>query len=285
MKADIFYDYLIADVVENAAQLSDEYYDQLWQYYRKLAHNESLRPFYRYNWQRRTNVMVHQLQKLPARPEPWRVLDAGCGVGTEALFWAVQRQDITVLGVDAHLPRVETAVSRIPEWEKRLQRPLSLQFQNQNIFNLLAAQTFDLIWTMEAISHIDPAEDFLAAAFASLSSGGRLVISDSHLLNPAMAWRIFKMRQKAPLRKQKTLADGQQISYADERLFAVPQLHKLLRQVGFTAVSSQISIFFPPRLAQNRPLFPAAVQIDGLLGQLPLLRQMGGIYTIVAVKR
>ncbi|MEJ2751043.1 MAG: class I SAM-dependent methyltransferase, partial [Anaerolineae bacterium] len=163
--------------------------DNLRQYYRKLDSNEGLRPFYRYNWHRRTEPMAHQLQALPIRSQPWRILDAGCGVGTESLFWATVREDVTILGVDAHQPRIETAVARLPEWEQRLQRPLSLQFQCQNIFDVLGQQTFDLIWSMEAISHIDPAETFLSAAWSSLAPGGCLVISDSHLLDPAMARR------------------------------------------------------------------------------------------------
>ena len=284
MNADIFYDNLIADVINNEANMPDSLYDDLRQYYRKMYNNESLRPFYRYNWQRRTASMVNQLQVLPARDLPWRVLDAGCGVGTESLYWATVREDLTVLGVDAHEPRIETAAARLPQWKKRLQRPLSLHFQCQNIFKVLAEQPFDLIWSMEAISHIDPAESFLSAAWNSLTPGGRLVISDSHLLNPAMAWRIYKMRRRGPLRVQKTLTDGRQISYANERLFAVSQLTKILRQVGYTAVFSQLSIYFPPQLAQYPSIFWISKQLDRVGNKLPLLRQLGGIYTIVAVK-
>lgn len=280
-----FYDALIADVVENASNLDKLNLAELRRYYRGLVEKRPYHPFFRYNWQRRTEPVSKRINGRPARKTPWRILDAGCGVGTESLYFANLRDDVAVTGADLNAARLAVAEARQQAWERRWQRPLPLQFRQKNIFELLSQQTFDLIWTMEAISHIDPAETFLEAAFASLEPGGQLVISDSHLLNTAMAWRILKMRRDVPLRGQKALADGQQVSYAHERLFAVPQLSRLLHQVGFTAVSTQISIFFPPRLARRPELFSLAVRLDKLANKLPLLRQVGGIYTMVAAKR
>jgi 2-polyprenyl-3-methyl-5-hydroxy-6-metoxy-1,4-benzoquinol methylase len=281
MNPDLFYEYLIADVADNASQLPDAAYTNLRNYYRKLLQNKALRPFHLYNWRQRTAPMIRHLHTLPVRSQPWRILDAGCGVGTESLLWSAMREDVTVLGVDVHSPRLETAVTRLPEWEKRLKRPLSIQFQVGSIFDILAAESVDLIWTMEAISHIDPAEQFLQAAWQALNPGGILVISDSHLASPAMAWRIYQMRRRGIAeRTMKTMPGGETISYANERLFTVPLLTRLLYQAGFKTVQTQISIYFPPRLLAST-IFQAA---DRTLNLLPLVRYLGGIYTISAHK-
>lgn len=279
-----FYDVLIAEVTANKAGLTDEEYKTLNRYYRGLASNERLRPFYRYNWQRRIRPMTQRLSGLPRTAIPWRVLDAGCGVGTESILWAVLRDDVDVVGVDISPERLQTAVSRLAYHERLWKRPLSVQFFNRNIFDVLGERPFDLIWTMEAISHIDPAESFLSAAFDNLTPGGSLIISDSHLLNPAMMWRLIKMRRHVPLRSQKTLAGGEQISYAHERLFAVPGLNRLLRRAGFSKVDAQLSVFFPPRVARYSSNFQLVVRLESIWGKLPLFRQIGGIYTIVATK-
>lgn len=279
-----YYATLIHEVVHNHFALPPQPYATLQGYYRSLLQNEALRPFYRYNWQRRTAPMAQLIQALPPRQQKWRILDAGCGVGTESLFWATLRDDVAVTGVEINQERLATAQARLEKRQAATAHSLPVTFRSANIFDILEAETFDLIWTMEAISHIDPAERFLEAAFHSLESGGRLVISDSHLANPAMLWRIFKLRRQGIKQTHKVLADGRRITYAEERLFTVPQLTRLLRQAGFAEVQTQLSIFFPPRAAHYRRLFTACVMLDKAFNRLPLMRQIGGIYTVTAVK-
>lgn len=229
--------------------------------------------------------MVKVLQALPQRDKPWRVLDAGCGVGTESLLWAMVREDVQVLGTDVSEGRLAAAQARVDAYASQVSHSLSVSFVNEDVFDLLASQAFDVVWTMEALSHIAPAEKFLADVYANLPSGGSLLISDSHLGNPAMAWRIFKLRREGvTAHTQKTLASGKVISYAQERLFTVGQLSTLLEDVGFRVAKVQLRIFFPPSLARYERLFQMSKQFDSLAGRMPLLRNLGGIYTIVARK-
>jgi 2-polyprenyl-3-methyl-5-hydroxy-6-metoxy-1,4-benzoquinol methylase len=224
--------------------------------------------------------MVGLLQTLPHREKPWRILDAGCGVGTESLLWASLRDDVKVLGVDISAARLRAASARVPYYQQQIGRSLAVKFCDQSVFTIMKEETFDLIWTMEAISHIDPAESFVEASYDSLSSNGCLVISDSHFLNPAMIWRIFKLRRQGIGHTYKTTSTGETVSYAEERLFTVPQLTRLLYQAGFKTVQTQISIYFPPRLLTST-MFQAA---DRILNRLPLVRHLGGIYTVSAHK-
>ncbi len=48
---------------------------------------------------------------------PWRILDAGCGLGTEAIFWGTLRDDTEVTAVDISSERLHTAKARQSAYE------------------------------------------------------------------------------------------------------------------------------------------------------------------------
>ena len=280
-----FYDRLEAEVLGNDNPLGPEHYACLSRYYGALKKKVALRSFYRYNWTRRVAPMLDIVLALPRRDTPWRILDAGCGVGTESVFWSVLRPDVEVTGVDIAPDRLEIARARQAAYERRLGRTLNLRFCEQDVLGALEGERLDLIWSMESISHIDPAQEFLARAYQSLSAGGACVISDSHLLNPAMAWRVLRLRASGVReRTSRTLSSGERLSYAQERLFAVGQLSRMLRRAGFRSVRSRLSVFFPPSLACSSLAVRVCTQVDSLLATLPLVRNLGGIYTMVAFK-
>jgi SAM-dependent methyltransferase len=291
-----FYDWLETEVLDNEGHLSTEHYACLSRYYGTLAGradqtgNAALRPFYRYNWTRRVAPMLDLVLALPGRDVParaarWRILDAGCGVGTESIFWSILREDVKVIGVDIAPERLEVAAARKAAYERRLGRALNLRFCQRDVLSALADERFDLIWAMESISHIDPAQEFLARAFKCLSDEGTLVISDSHILNPVMAWRVLALRASGVQeRTSKTLASGESISYAQERLFAVSQLARMLKGAGFRSVHSQLGVYFPPVLARSTAGLKVCARMDSFLSRIPLVRNLGGIYTMVAQK-
>lgn len=285
MDAEAIYNNLITEITQNPAGLDVEHYQTLHRYYHGLATNEGRQPFYRYNWLSRTAPMVTLLSQLPQRGQPWRVLDAGCGVGTEALLWASLRPDIAVVGVDVSSKRLDTAVARQAYYEQKANRSLNVQFVDASVFDVLRTHSFDVVWTMEALSHIDPAEAFLTAVADNLDPSGALVISDSHLANPWMAWRIYKIRRRTPggsYKSSRIISSGQTISYANERLFTVNRLSNMLRRTGFQTIKTHLHIFFPPSFARYRLLLAWGQRLDGVLGRTPLLRNLGGIYTTVA---
>jgi 2-polyprenyl-3-methyl-5-hydroxy-6-metoxy-1,4-benzoquinol methylase len=280
-----FYRQLEAEVVENRDKLQSDNYAILSRYYTSLKNNVDLALFYRYNWMRRVAPMQTLLCSLPPRELDWRILDAGCGVGTESIFWSTLRDDIEVTGVDISQDRLDVAQARKNLYERRWGKPLQVSFLQQDIFRILEDKHFDVVWTMEAISHIDPAEEFLTAVSKSVGDRGYVVISDSHILNPAMAWRIFRARRRGvDAHTHKTTATGKIISYAQERLFTVGQLSRMLRLAGFSSMQVQLSIFFPPVLARVPSLFSIGPGIDRILNKIPVLRNLGGIYTIIAKK-
>jgi SAM-dependent methyltransferase len=285
MQAREFYDTLTAEIVDNALGLDTAQNQEAKRYYHALVDKPQLRPYYRYNWTRRTEPMVRLLRSLPKRDLPWQVLDAGCGLGTETIFWSSLRDDIQVSGVDLSAHRLRTARARHLAYERHLGKALNVRFLEQDVFSVLDAEQFDVVWTMEAISHIDPAEKFLADVFKNLGTSGHLVISDSHIWNPAMAWRVFKLRRRGvALRTTKTTSGGESVTYAQERLLSVMWLSRALKQVGFVSARTQLSIFFPSIFAQFPFMLSFCAQFDSLINQVPVIRNLGGIYTLVASK-
>jgi 2-polyprenyl-3-methyl-5-hydroxy-6-metoxy-1,4-benzoquinol methylase len=281
-----FYLQLEAEVAENHHGLDKSYYERLSHYYKSLKSDVGLRPFFRYNWTRRVAPMQEIIASLPNREVPWHIFDAGCGLGTEAIFWSTLRDNIEVTGADISAERLNTAKARRSAYENRLGKSLNLRFLEQDVFSVLKDERFDLVWVMEAISHIDPVEKFLAAVSENLGQDGYLVISDSHVLNPAMAWRVFRLRRKGvALHTHRTTSTGETISYAQEQLFTIGQLSRMLKQTGFSSVKAQPSIFFPPSLARFPWLFSFCTWSDAILNKVPLVRNLGGIYTIVADKQ
>jgi SAM-dependent methyltransferase len=275
---------LQAEVLENRSALDPVQYTDFSRYYRSLRDHTSLYPFYRYNWTRRVTPMLEIVTGLPRRGTPWRVLDAGCGMGTESIFWSTLRSDVEIVGVDIHSERLDVARARQRAYERRLGRSLGLCFLCQDIFQVLRARSFDLVWSMESISHIDPAEGFLRRVSEALDSPGYLVISDSHLCNPAIAWRVWRLRARGIAERTRTMVGEQCLSYAQERLFNVNKLSRLLRSAGFRSIRNQLAVYFPPILARFSPVFRVCMWFDALLSQVPLIRNLGGIYTIVASK-
>jgi SAM-dependent methyltransferase len=284
-RANAFYDRLVAEVLDNDNCLGPSDYACLSHYYEALEEKAALRSFYRYNWTRRVAPMAALVLALPRRDVAWRILDAGCGVGTESIFWSSLREDVEVIGVDISPDRLAVAKARQAAYERRLGRCLDLRFWEQDVLNAPKGEGLDLVWAMESISHIDPAQEFLTKVYQSLNPGGALVLSDSHLLNPAMLWRVFRLRVSGvEERIRKELPGGGSISYAQERLFSVGRLSRMSRRAGFRSVQSQLGIFFPPLLARFSFALQACIRLDALLTQVPLVRNLGGIYTIVAHK-
>lgn len=280
-----FYDALTVEVVDNDGELEAGLHCELVRYYHALLENPERRPFYRYNWVRRIEPLARLLRRLPSREAPWRVLDAGCGMGTESIFCAALRDDVHVTGVDISSERLGVARARIPIYERCIGRPLRTHFVEQDVFSVLGLEQFDLIWSMEAISHIDPVEQFLVATHESLRQAGHLVISDSHALSPAMAWRVFVLRMRGvPQHSQKRTSGGQHISYAHERLLSVGRLARMLKVSGYASVRTQLSVYFPPALARFPRLFRTCVWGDHVLNRVPGVRWIGGTYTVVATK-
>ncbi len=230
------------------------------------------------------------LAEIRRRPSP-RLLDAGAGCGSEAILAALSGAHVT--GIDLVPFRTAYAGSRVPFFQEVGQCRLPLRFLTANaITHLRETPGYDLIWVNEAISHIHPAEAFLAAAYQGLLPGGLLIISDANALNPVARWRAARIRggRKWYVHRQCALLDDTpHDEVAEERLFSCRSLPRLLRENGFRVRRIEMhgflgSFFLPPSWQAKPRLARALSGIQQGITRIPLVRDFGSSMTVIAEK-
>lgn len=178
----------------------------------------------------------HALERILAgrSGRPFRVLDAGCGFGTESLLLAFAGAEVT--GNDLRGERVRTAEKRPPFWEKETGRRLSLRFRLANIFDQPERDHFDLIWVHNAITHIHPVDGFLRLCRELLAPGGEVVIVDVN--KTSLRRMLHGAPEKHPGETKYTTridpATGNEVAYAGERDLGLLEQCRMLQQAGLT---------------------------------------------------
>ncbi len=232
------------------------------------------------------------IEVLKALPAPLRVLDAGCGYGTESYLMALMGHDVT--GVELVPERAGVARSRQEFFAAQSEREIKVSFVTANVFGFLQQPArFDVIWLMEAISHIHPPEPFLELAGRALTGGGFLVVSDPNRRNPLAAWRSIRIRGSLAHRPHTRFRDpqtGLPVEYGQERIVSPQVLSRALERSGFSVLSVGMSGFMATTVLPRAVLRSALAQrllrrLAGFAGRLPLLCGLGSIYTVVAAKR
>jgi tocopherol O-methyltransferase len=132
--------------------------------------------------------LVQHLAQLANIKSNSQILDIGCGFGGSALYLAEQF-NASVTGITISPVQVQMA-----------QQAASLRHLDAN-FMLMDAeamkfdQTFDLLWSVESISHYQDRAEFFASAARLLKPGGTFAITD---------W--FKKENLSPAANRKSIA-------------------------------------------------------------------------------
>jgi len=232
--------------------------------------------------------LVRQIQIFPGSA---RILDAGSGYGTESLLVSLLGGEVS--SVELVSERTELARSRINFYQSLSPFALNLKFYNANIFRfLLKSEPFDIIWVMEAISHIYPPEDFLVLAYEKLRKGGKLIISDPNRLNPLVWLTEVKIRGSISKKTHSRFKDpetGQAVAYGQENRFSVLGIKKKLREAGFEIEEVNLAGFMgstvlPKSFLRRKGAFSFLSFYQKIMKNFPGLRYLGSLYTIVASK-
>jgi 2-polyprenyl-3-methyl-5-hydroxy-6-metoxy-1,4-benzoquinol methylase len=277
-----FYRLIEHEVISGCAYLGEHDAEVLRSYYHNLIHHPRRIPYYRHNWVRRITPIV---MEVLASNGDLDILDAGCGRGTEAIFLASLREGVTVRGIDCHWPGLRTAQRRKAHYEQLLNRQLRVSFHNGDVFSIPADQTFDLVWLMESVSHIHPAETFLGRLPHLLREGGLVGISDSNRLNPFMLLVVLRLRRKGIYFSEVPLQEtGQMVKMAEERLFTPGAVERKLVSVGLRIKVRILGGFFPPIVGALPAIAARLNRLESICQKSPGLASLAGIYTMIAQK-
>jgi 2-polyprenyl-3-methyl-5-hydroxy-6-metoxy-1,4-benzoquinol methylase len=150
-----------------------------------------------------------------------RVLEVGCGCGTESIWMALQ--GATVTGIDIQTDRLEVAQKRQKIVEQSLKGELSCSFAKRSIFELDSEEKYDVIWMEQAFHHIEPRQVAVDKLAALVKKGGFIVISESNAWNPLTQIMLYKSRGFSTIKEYSDDA-GVVHQYGDERILTANKL-------------------------------------------------------------
>jgi len=254
--------------------LTFEEYKVLKEYYR--AWNLETVKYFAHSEARLLNYVIKYIMSYPRPP---RILDAGCGLGSQAIFFSILGAD--VMGVDLNKERLDIANKRVKYYQEKYGKTLHVKFHLKNILKFRERNKFDIVWSNQSISHIHPVQDFLKAVWRNLKNGGYLIICDSNGINPYVAFRAWLVHRKGGVYTQvKDPNTCQPIPYARERMLNPLVLNRLLKKNNYSTRLIEYRGFVPPQF-NTKKLFRF---INGVLTNIPLIRIIGGTYIIVGKK-
>jgi 2-polyprenyl-3-methyl-5-hydroxy-6-metoxy-1,4-benzoquinol methylase len=206
-----------------------------------------------------------------------RVLDAGCGLGTHAIFFGLL--GASVVGVDLAGERLTIANKRLEYYSEKYKKKLDVEFKFKNIQEVREKIKFNIIWSNQSISHIHPVTDFLHMAYENLHNGGSLLICDSNGMNPFVAFLAMMVHHRGGL--YTTVRDpetSKQIPYAKERLLNPLILKSQLRQTGYNVGPANYSGFVPLMLGTGKTIR----FLNETMARIPFIRLIGPAYVVSA---
>lgn len=276
-----FHRLLQSEVYQGNDCLTPQMNQYVKEYYPNFLKYPDLIRFYEYNWAER---MINIIPFITKQTSKISILDAGCGVGSESIFFSFLNPNARVVGVDHFLPYSQLAQKRLVYWERITEKPLNVSFKRADIMDFVPDESFDIIWTQEAISHIHTPDSFIQKMYQCLKKDGLIFISDSNLLNPYMYCNILKLRgfKKAKLIETKDEETGKTVKVFSENIFTVPGIEKLLKKHNFTILPHKTHGFLPPSLFSCSHNIPK--KVEDILSRMPFIGLFGGIYTVVARK-
>jgi 2-polyprenyl-3-methyl-5-hydroxy-6-metoxy-1,4-benzoquinol methylase len=211
-----------------------------------------------------------------------KVLDAGCGTGSESILCGILGASIT--GIDLSTERLAVAEKRLIFYQEQTGKRIDVSFRAQSIFDF-PDDLCHVIWVQQAISHIEPADAFIKLCYQHLGPKGKLLITDDNALNPYAYFEAKKEQCKkgGTYTTKQDPKTGTEVPYAQERLFSTPSITRMLKLNGFHIEELVIGGFCPyfPLFYKEKPL---AHYVDRMIGKVPLVNLFGAGYVVTAVK-
>jgi len=170
--------YLSTVEASECASLSDEQLNTLRSYYREAGLETAWRrPYFRRHFS--ANFAEIASFVLQNRSTP-RILDLGCGTGTQALYLALM--GASVVGLDVDACSLDVMAKRKQFYERLLGKPLDLQGVQGNAVTVDLSQfgSFDAVYSLFAFNMMQPSAAVLPRITSWLKPAGRVAILDGN---------------------------------------------------------------------------------------------------------
>lgn len=185
------------------------------------------------------------------------VVDAGCGIGTEALFFGMMGVRVHAVAIDDGL--MEIVPARLQLFQELLGQPLDVHVHKQNITRFMdrlleiePESRLRVVWASEAISHFFPPEDFFRSCGKNLRQGDKLVICEEnphHPVHPFIHGTYpDSVEVDGVLVHARTYQDdvtAEEVLMADENALAPATVIDMARMFGFGLYSQRVFRYFP----------------------------------------
>jgi SAM-dependent methyltransferase len=233
-----------------AAQTFDSYYASF-----RRAFPSRMRRFYR-DQIAEAGALVH-----PGR----RLLEIGCGLGTESLWLALKGAH--VMAVDVREDRLAAARERHAVLQRELGRDLFCHFSHASVLDLPEHATFDLIWMEQTFHHLEPRADVVRKIARLLAPGGHVVISEANAWNVPLQAQLL-LRRGLPRVEMLDMGEGRKHPYGVERITTAAAIRAAFAGEGVRPLTVRHFRMFP-----NHGLFDllAPLEAAASLKGLPFL--------------
>ncbi|HEV8064936.1 MAG TPA: class I SAM-dependent methyltransferase [Acidimicrobiales bacterium] len=287
-----FYEHLRKEVLGGNPALSPSESAALRAFYGRMEQSSHVPPALagQIYVDRRAPVIATVLGKSSAR-----VLDAGCGYGSESFLLA--SSGARVLAVDRSPRQVEIAEKRLPYFERLLGRTLEVSFEVADLEGYAPpSPDLDLTWLGSVLAAISDQQSLVDRVYEASKTGGHIAVSDMNLRNPLFLYRESRRRRRARnteftregnflkmLRRQDRLGARYYgtrggAPFDDVQFFTPATLSRVLASAGFRPLSPEFSGLAPPQLGR----MAAALEPD--LRRLPGVRSLAYFYLLMGVK-
>lgn len=173
---------------------------------------------------------IREMEEIVAQQPGCRILEIGCGCGTESLWLSML--GASVVGIDLDRSRLAVARARLAHTTEILGYCTKTRFEELSVFRASELGPFDAVWMEQAFHHIEPRAQFLELLRLLVRPGGTLVISEANAWNPLLQIQLFRRRGFKTLRVYQD-SFGQAHPYGNERITSSRQLTRQLIRVGF----------------------------------------------------
>ena len=223
---------LLLETIRDKSALSDQARRVLEQYY---SHIDSKSDYWIENSEFAYQY-VYRFLKSVDRP---RILDVGCGVGTESLAFA--RLGASVMGVDVTEEYLSCARERLNRFGPRT---LDVEFSYANVLDIDVRQPFDAVWMNQAYHHLEPRAEVTAKLASLVRSGGCIFVSDTNAWNPLVQLLLFKQRGFQTTRTYQD-KNGVIRPYGRERVTTATAIARAFAKHGFRCTGRNYYKIFP----------------------------------------